>query len=618
MWWRSGRWRGGGERCIPRRRHPARYHPRLLRVEERHYFYPMPTPTILRPPLARRWVFPEAADSAAVQRLGRELRLPEPVCRLLVGRGYEDGATAKGFLRSHPGQLHPPQRLAGIGDAVERLRRAARDGEVVLVHGDYDVDGICAAALYVRALRMMGIRADPFVPHRLDDGYDLSEAGIRAAVAIGASLILTGDCGIVAHDAVEAARRAGIDVIVTDHHTPGPSRPPAVATVNPNRPDCAYPDKGLCGAAVAFKVCCALAAELAFPEERLHCFLDLVALATVADLAPLTGENRTLVRWGLRVLAETPNAGLRALLASTGLAGRSELSASDVGYVLAPRINAVGRMGEAIRGVRLLLSDDPREAAEIAGELEEENRHRRETDGHTLREAMEMLERTFNPERDRGVVLASAGWHPGVIGIVASRVVERIHRPTVMISLSGGGDGKGSARSVRGFHLYEAMRDCAEHLERFGGHRYAAGCSIRPDRVDGFREAFDGRARSALTDDQLIPEVRIDLEVSLAAADDELCRMLRHLAPFGAGNPAPVLAARGVGVIGSPRVVGSNHLKLTLADAGVALDAIGFGMSDRAAELASGPVDVAFRLEENVWNGRTRLQAKLVDVRPAA
>jgi single-stranded-DNA-specific exonuclease len=369
---------------------------------------------------------------------------------------------------------------------------------------------------------------------------------------------------------------------------------------------------------VAYKVCCALAAELDFPAERLSRYLDLVAVATIADLAYLTPENRALIRWGLRILPESPNPGLRALLQSTGLADKGEVTAGQVGYILAPRINAVGRMGEAARGVRLLLTDDAREAEEIAATLEEENRWRREVDGRTLREAIKMLEADYDPARDRGIVLASEGWHAGVIGIVASRVVERIHRPAVLIAL-GEEEGKGSARSVPGFNLYDAMRDCSEHLVRFGGHRAAAGCSIRPDRVDAFRAAFDARAAAGLTDEQLVPEVRLDLEVSLAEADEELCRLLKHAAPFGIGNPTPVFLARGVQVAGQPRVVGGSHLKMTVASGGSTLDAIGFGMADRLGDVnpGRGPIDLAFKLEENHWNGRTRAQARLVDLRPA-
>lgn len=567
---------------------------------------------------ARRWVFPAPPDPVRVDRIARELRLPAALSRLLVHRGFGEPDLAREFLRPHAGHIHPPLEMAGMAEAVERIVRAIRAGETILVHGDYDVDGICATAVFVRALRRMGAKAEPFVPHRIQDGYDLSEAGIREAQRVGAALILTGDCGVVAHEAVRRACSVGIDVIVTDHHTPGPTLPDCVAVVDPNRPDCPYPDKSLAGVGVAWKVCCAVADAVGWPREKLNAYLDLVAVATVADLAPLTGENRALVRWGLRVLPETPNPGLRALLRTTGLAGK-EVSAAQVGYVLAPRINAVGRMGEALEGVRLLLTDDEREAERIALSLEAENRARQAVDGETLREAMEELERWFDPDRHWGVVLAQEGWHPGVIGIVASRVVERIHRPTVMVALNGREDGKGSARSIPGFHLHEAMTVCSEHLVRFGGHRMAAGCSIRPERVAGFREAFDARAHAVLRPEQLIPEVRIDLEVELHHADDALARMLRHAGPFGMGNATPVFATRGVGVAGPPKVVGERHLKLTLASHGRTIDAIGFGMADRGGEpwLDGGPVDVAYKLEENHYNGRTSIQAKLVDLRPA-
>jgi len=572
-------------------------------------------PVSLAPP-RRRWVLPLPPPAAEVERLREATGLPATLCRLLLQRGHGDTAAARDYLRPHPGQIHPPV-MAGMAEAVARLRRAIEAGETILVHGDYDVDGICATVLYVRALRMMGARAEPFVPHRLTDGYDLTDAGVRAAAEVGARLILTGDCGIVAHEAVERAARAGIDVIVTDHHTPGATLPPAAAVINPNRSDCGYPNKALAGVGVAYKVCCALAAELGFPVERLACFLDLVAMASIADMVPLTGENRALVRWGLKVLAATPNPGLRALLESTGLAKKPEITAGQVGFILAPRINAVGRMGEAMVGVRLLLTDDPAEAASIAAMLETENRARQELDGRILREAMAVLEREYDPASDRGIVLAGEGWHPGVIGIVASRVVEQVHRPTVMIALDGDAEGKGSARSIPGFHLYDAMHACAHHLVRFGGHRAAAGCSIRRDRVDAFRAAFNEQARAGLTDDLLVPEVRIDLEVGLDEADARLLGLIRHMAPCGQGNPTPVFAARGVQVSGYPRLVGRNHLKLTLSGRGARLDAVGWGMGDRLRDLdpAAGSIDVAFKLEENTWNGRTSLQARLVDLR---
>jgi single-stranded-DNA-specific exonuclease len=569
-----------------------------------------------------RWVTPEPPDSSQVAALSAELELPGAVCRILIQRGIRDVAGARAFLRPHRGQLHPPDGLTDVAVAAERLSVAVGDRAPVLIHGDYDVDGICGTALLVRAFTMMGGRAIPFVPDRLRDGYDLGSAGIAAAREAGARLIVTTDCGIVAHEAMRAAAREGIDVIVTDHHTPGPSLPPAFAVVNPNRPDCGYPYKGLAGAGVAFKLANAVASRVGFPVDRLNALLDLVAIATIADLAPLTAENRALVRWGLAVLQRTPNPGMRALLRSSGLAERDEVTAGHIGYVLAPRLNAAGRMGDGMRGVRLLLTDDRQEAEKLAAELELENRRRRELDEATLGEALCMLERDYDPARDFGVVLASPDWHPGVIGIVASRVVERIHRPTVLIAL-GAAEGKGSARSIPGFHLHQAFTECAHLLLRYGGHRAAAGCSIEAGNVEAFREAFNAAAARTLTDSLLEPRLHLDGELTIADANSGFQRLLRHFGPFGIGNPTPLFAAYGVEQHGKPRIVAEKHLSLTLSSNGATLRAIGFGMADRIDDL--GPpgsrVDVAFKLEEDTWRadgGRgTAVQARLVDVRRA-
>ncbi|MQA90979.1 MAG: single-stranded-DNA-specific exonuclease RecJ [Gemmatimonas sp.] len=578
---------------------------------------PAPPVLAVRP----RWLAAAPADPQIVAALASDLRLPEGVARLLVRRGYSDAASARAFLRPSRTHVHSPTLLAGMAEAVDRLIAARDRSETILVHGDYDVDGICATALLVRALAMMGVRAVPFVPHRLHDGYDFGTPGIAAARAAGAALVITVDCGVVAHGPIRQSAAEGVDVIVTDHHTPGPALPSAHAVVNPNRKDCSYPEKSLCGAAIAFKLVEALAREVGFPEDRLSSFLDLVAIATVADLAPLTAENRALVRWGLAVLARTPNAGLRALIGTCGLSDRGPITAGQIGYVLAPRLNAVGRMGDAMRGVRLLLTDDEREAHRLATEMEQENGRRRDLDEQTLSDALRMLEQDFDPERDWGVVLASDRWHPGVIGIVASRVVERIHRPTVLISL-GSEEGKGSGRSIVGFHLQAAFVECNDLLLRYGGHRAAAGCSIRPSQVGAFRNAFNEVARRRLEWDALTPTLQPDDEISIADANLELLGLVRHFAPFGIGNPTPIFTAHRVGVAGKPRIVGKDSLKLTLVEDGVRLEGIGFGMADRLPECSNGRIDVAFRLEENGWRGRygTRaptVQARLVDLRPA-
>jgi single-stranded-DNA-specific exonuclease len=580
------------------------------------------TTSVKLPAPARRWVFRggAAVDAGQVAALASGLALPPALCRLLVLRGQGEAAAARAFLRPDLERLGDPWALAGMTSAVARVEQALDRGETILVHGDYDVDGICSTALLVRVLRRLGGRAEPFVPRRLVDGYDLREAGVRAAVEAGAALILTADCGIVAHEAVAAAAAVGIDVVITDHHTPTPELPAAVAVVNPNRPDCGYPEKALAGAGVAFKLCQALAERRGLAREELWYHLDLVAVATVADLVPLTGENRILARFGLRLLADSRNPGLRALIRSAGLKPDEGITAGQVSHVLAPRMNAVGRMDEASWGVRLLLAEEQAEAARIAERLDAENRTRQAVDREILAQVLARLEQEFDPARDWGVVVAGEGWHPGVIGIVASRVVERIHRPTVLIALdAAGGPSRGSARSIPRFHLYDAIHSCAGELQRFGGHRYAAGLELLPERVAAFREAFNAHARQVLRPEDLVPEVAVDAELPLAEATPELLRLLRHLGPFGAGNPAPVFGARGVQIAGRPQWVGEGHVRLTLLQEGVRLPAIGFRLAERLRQLdeGRGGLDVAFQLQENVWNGRRALEAKLVDLRAA-
>lgn len=570
-------------------------------------------------PLTLRWVPRYAAEPApaVLDALARELRLPAPLCRLLALRGLGDPAAAATHLKPRLEALLDPFQLAGMAAAVARLERAIDGGECILVHGDYDVDGICAATLYTRVLRALGARVETFVPHRLTDGYDLGHAGVRRAVECGAALILTGDCGIVAHEAVDAAAAAGVDVIITDHHTPGATLPAAVAVVNPNRTDCTYPEKGLAGAGVAFKLCQALTRVRGFPEDELLWYLDLVALATIADLAPLTGENRVLAHFGLRVLAQSRNEGLKALLRSAALDPQKGISAGQVSHVLAPRINAVGRLGAAERGVRLLMAESEREAEPLARETDEENRTRQALDRETLHQALAQLEESYDPGRDWGVVLAGEGWHPGVIGIVASRVVERIHRPVVMIALDPAtGRGRGSARSIPRFDLYAAVHACAPLLERYGGHHQAAGMDVRADRIAAFRAAFNAHARAVLAPEDLQPELKTDLEIRLPEANAELLRLLRHFGPFGLGNPSPVFCARGVRVLGYPREVGEGHIKLRLQQDGCELGGIGFRLADRlrVLDVTRGPVDIAFQLQENHWNGRVELQARLLDI----
>jgi single-stranded-DNA-specific exonuclease len=432
----------------------------------------------------------------------------------------------------------------------------------------------------------------------------------------GATLVVTVDCGTVAVGPIAKARAAGIDVIVTDHHQVADERPAAYALVNPQRPDCAYPEQGLCGTGIAFKLAELVAARLGAEGEEVHGLLDLVALATVADLVPLTGENRILVRFGLKRFAETRVPGIAALLAAADVdAGR--VTAGQLGFVVAPRINAAGRIGDSADALRLLLTEDAAEARRLAERLEETNRERQDEDRRTLDEALELLEREYDPERDYGVVLAAEGWHPGVIGIVASRVVERIHRPTVLVALDGE-EGRGSARSIPGFHLYEAIAACRTHLGRFGGHRQAAGMDVTRTALPAFRKAFNEEARRRLAPDDLRPTLRPELDLDLAEVDLGLVHWLEYLGPHGIGNARPVFRARGVR-LERVRVLKERHLKVSLRLGATALDGIGFGLAAThpPERLADGAYDALIRLERNEWRGVATPQAQILDLRPA-
>ena len=560
-----------------------------------------------------RWILPSEPDSALVARLQDELHLPPAICRLLAARGFAVPADAKSYLRPRLDQLHDPSCLADLDRAVERLVRALRDGETMLVHGDYDVDGICSTTIMVRTLAALGGNAIPFIPSRLTDGYDLTDAGVRAARDRGATIVVTCDCGTSALGPIAELQAAGIDVIVTDHHLPGGPLPAAYAVLNPKRPGCNSPDKDLAAVGVAFKLALALTRAVGGNENAVYNLLDLVALATIADVAPLRGENRVFVRYGLKLLNEGARPGVRAMIRAAGLE-RKALTAGRVGFILAPRLNAAGRLGSALRGVELLLAESEQQANPIARELEELNARRQEIDRATLDRARELVSR-LDLASTFGIVLAEQGWHPGVIGIVASRLVEEFGRPTVLVALDGG-EGKGSGRSISAFDLHAGLSACSDLLIRFGGHRSAAGVTIAADRVGEFAARFNEIAASKLTHDDLVPELRVDLELALDDANDELEALLRHLEPCGIGNPSPLLVSRGVRVAAPPRIVGKDGLKLTLRGGARDLVALGWGMAPRVREIEAGAtIDVAYRLERDEWNGESRIQARLADFR---
>ncbi|MDQ2891356.1 MAG: single-stranded-DNA-specific exonuclease RecJ [Gemmatimonadota bacterium] len=564
-----------------------------------------------RPP--SRWIAAPTLDAAAVASLSAALGVNDSVARLLLHRGYDAPDAAKRFLRPRLDQLHAGNTMKSLDVAVDRLARAIRAGELIMIHGDYDVDGICSTTLLVRAIRGLGGNVQPFIPNRMTDGYDLGAAGVDNAVRIGAKVVVTCDCGTSALDPVVALNAAGIDVVISDHHLSRGQMPAALALLNPRRPDCDYPDKDLAAVGVAFKLALALASELGANDAFIWKMLDLVALATIADVASLRGENRVFVRYGMRMISDTENLGLRALLRSSGMDGKP-LTAGRIGFTLAPRLNAAGRIGHAMRGVELLLTESAHEANTIARELEELNQRRQALDRATLDEARTIAEQLVR-DGAIGLVIARDGWHPGVIGIVASRIVEEFCRPTVLVAMEGD-TGKGSGRSVSGFDLHSALGECADLLLRYGGHRAAAGVTVAASRVDAFARRFDEVARASLGAAELAPQLRIDAEIRIDQAALELDVMLRHFEPYGVGNPSPVFAARNVTALGAPRIVGRDGLKLTLlGDGGTQLEAIGWGMAPLAPSIRSGAaLDVAFRMERDEYKGVSRLQARLADI----
>ncbi|MFL5527230.1 MAG: single-stranded-DNA-specific exonuclease RecJ [Gemmatimonadaceae bacterium] len=559
-----------------------------------------------------RWILPKPPDEDAVRALMEALSLPDIVCRLLLIRGYVTADEAKLFLRPKLDRLHDPLMFLSMDRAVERLARAVREKELVFIHGDYDVDGICSTTILTRAIRWLGGQAMPFIPRRIEDGYDLGDAGVNAAIAAGAKVVVTCDCGTAAVTPVAKLCEAGIDVIVTDHHLPSGELPDCLSILNPKRPGCGYPDKDLAAVGVTFKLALALTRALGGNENFIWAMLDLVALATVADVAPLRGENRVFVRYGLKMLAETRNVGMRALLRASGLDGK-QLTAGRIGFILAPRLNAAGRLGHALRGVELLLTEDEHQANVIARELEELNRRRQEIDHATLEQARERV-LAMDLDEMFSIVLADDSWHPGVVGIVASRLVEEFGRPTVLIALTGD-LGKGSGRSIPKFDLHGALGQAREHLLRYGGHRVAAGVTIARDKVSDFAARFNEIARSQLTPADLVPEIRVDLEVSIEGLDARIESLFRHFEPFGIGNPTPVLLARNVVIARPPRVVGQDGLRLVLDTGSGSLDAIGWGLAARALEFQPGTkVDIAFRLERDDYRGESYLQARIADI----
>jgi len=564
-----------------------------------------------------RWEIGETPPETLIQELARQAHLDPVLTGVLFRRGFQTAAQMDAFLAPDLTAGHDPFLLDGMQAAVDRIRTALAEGERIRIHGDYDVDGVTAAALMIRTLNRMGGIVDAHIPNRTQDGYGLNAQAVEQAHADGVAVLITVDCGVTAVEEASLARQLGVDLIITDHHKPADELPDATAVMNPRKPGCSYPFKDLSGVGVAYKLALALNPPGLGPA--LMDLLDLVALGTTADVVPLLGENRMFVKYGICQMGKTKWPGLGALIDRAGLK-RESLTATQTVFQLAPRINAAGRMTDAREALQLLTTDDAFEGADLAARLDQQNVQRRAVDEKTLKRALRQIGEIEDMEKRRSLVLCSSDWHPGVIGIVASRLVERFHLPTVLIAFDGE-IGKGSARSIEGFDLYEALSECTGYLETFGGHQHAAGLTLSKSQIDPFKDAFEEAARNRLSDEDLTPTLHVDCEVSMSQLTAELLQGLKRMAPFGCDNRRPTFLLRNALVRGNPRRVGADraHLRFAVAQNGSStIDAIGFRMGDRADELASGQVDLVFVFEENEFRGIRRPQMRLRDMRPSS
>lgn len=580
----------------------------------------MLTPPIV-PTTSARWLFPDP-DPGRAATLGRALGVGSLAAKVLAARGYTDTESARRFLYPSLGDLNDPFGLRDMEPAIQRLRAAIAAGERILIYGDYDVDGTTAVVLLMTAIRLAGGSALYHVPHRLKDGYGMRSEVVEDAAARGVKLIVSVDTGIRAAEVVGRAAELGIAVIVTDHHLPEADLPPALAVINPNRRDCPYPDKDLCGAGVAFKLAQALLARSGWPAEKLArvsvSLLKLVAIATVADVVPLTGENRVMVKHGLEGLGDARNPGLRALLEVAGFSHGATPSARQVAFQVAPRINAAGRMDTAMSVIELFLTADPARARELAQQLHDQNAERRQVET-AIRDACEQVP---VDEPAAALVYYAADWHRGVLGIVASRLVERLHRPVFVLGRNEeDGLAQGSGRSIPAFHLLEALEAMPDLFVRFGGHKYAAGVTLEAARVDEFRRRFGAYAAARLSPEDFAPRVEIDAVIELGEITEAAIEDVFALAPFGHGNPPPLFAARAVEVAAAPVVMKEKHLRIAVRQNGRSLTLKAWNFSGRAAEFAPGArLDIAFELEEDAYSaarGYPGWAATLREARPA-
>ncbi|MDY6915329.1 MAG: single-stranded-DNA-specific exonuclease RecJ [Candidatus Cloacimonadota bacterium] len=566
----------------------------------------------------KRWKISEPLNEEQIkqkQKIIEEIKCPPMIAEMLVRKGFIHKEEIENFFNPSLKDVHDPFIFKDMKKATQRIVEAIKTKELITIYGDYDVDGTTSTSLLYLGLKKIGALVDFYIPHRMIDGYGLSLSGVEQLKQNGTHLIISVDCGINALEEVKKINELGMQIIITDHHNPMEQMPEAYAIINPKLPDSNYPYKSLAGVGVAYKLLVAVYKELDFANyEMLEKYVDLVALGTIADIVPLTGENRIFASVGLEKLVKKHNIGLNALIDLAGLSHK-ELNSGDIVFGIAPRINAAGRMGSALRAVELMVATDEENSMELAEIIERENSLRQQIDQKTFQEACEIIEKKYpNPEKTHCMIVSSDDWHPGVIGIVASKLVEKFYRPVIMITFKDG-IGSGSGRSIADFDLFEALRYVEDHLETFGGHKYAAGLSILIEYLDSFENKLEKYIAEHITPEKLIPPLKLDSHLELYEINENLLEWLNKFAPFGPGNMRPTFYTENVMIVGFPYNVGKNHLKLKVAKDGCSLDLIGFNLGDFLPFLKKGShINIAYSLEFNTWQGHTSIQGKLKDI----
>ena len=562
--------------------------------------------------MQKRWkiLTPDKQQSDLLQQ---SLKISPVICNILVQRGIETFEQSKKYFRPELTDLHDPWLMKDMDKAVERIIRAISNKEKILVFGDYDVDGTTSVACMYRFLIKIHAALDFYIPHRYREGYGVSKAGIDHAKENGFTLIISLDCGIKSIDLITYAKQLGIDFIVCDHHLPDEELPPAIAILNPKQKDCNYPYKELCGCGVGFKLISALAPQFDLSDDDVYENLDLIATAIAADIVPMTGENRVLAYYGLKKANENPNNGIKALSFLSGV--KNELHINNLVFIIAPRVNAAGRMDDARKAVQMFIAETYDEALHFAEMLHSDNTDRKEADGNITGEALTLISENGEWLEKKSTVVYRSHWHKGVVGIVASRLIEHYYRPTIVLTQSGE-FAAGSARSVPGFNLYEAVHACREHLIGYGGHFAAAGLTLEIDKIDAFRNKFEEIVSATIHPELLIPEIVIDSEISFRDIQWPFYNIVQQMEPFGPENLRPVFIARKVWNTGYSKIVKEEHIKFSLKQNNTVFTGIGFKMADKFPLLQMNrPVDVVFKIDENEWNGNKTLQLRVIDFR---